>query len=45
MKYIYIYIYFLYNAPIFEHEQNGICGILEKKKFSFCIRERVVIKF
>ena len=43
MKYIYIYI-FLDSAPVFEHEQNGICGILEKIS-SFCIRERVVIKF
>ena len=40
--YIYIYIYFLDSAPVFEYEQNGICGILEKFS-SFCIRERVVI--
>ena len=38
---IYIYI-FLVSAPIFEHEQNEICGILEKFS-NFCIRERVVI--
>ena len=35
---------FLDSAPVFEHEQNGICGILEKFS-SFCIRERVVIEF
>ena len=28
----------------FAHEQNGICEILESFS-SFCIRERVVIKF
>ena len=32
-KYIYIYIYFLDSAPVFEYEQNGICGILKKKNF------------
>ena len=44
--YIYIYIFFFFfldSAPVFEHEQNGICGIL-KIFSSFCIRERVVIK-
>ena len=30
--------------PVFEHEQNGICGILESYS-SFCTRERVVVKF
>ena len=47
--YIYIYIYFFFfffldSAPVFDHEQNGICGILETFS-SFYIRERVVIKF
>ena len=35
---------FLDNAPVFEHEQNGFCGILENYS-SFCTRERIVIKF
>ena len=35
---------FLDSAPVFYHEQNEICGILENFS-SFCIRERVVIKF
>ena len=39
---IYIYIYFLDSAPVFEHEQNGFCGILENYS-SFCTRERTVI--
>ena len=38
------FFFFLDSAPVFEHEQNGICGILENFS-SFCIRERVVIKF
>ena len=42
-KYIYIYI-FLDSAPVFAHEQNEICEILESFS-SFCTRERVVIKF
>ena len=45
--YIYIYIFFFFfldSAPVFDHEQSGICGILEKIS-SFCIGERVVIKF
>ena len=42
---IYIYIFFfLDSAPVFDHEQSGICGILEKFSI-FCIGERVVIKF
>ena len=35
---------FLDSAPVFEHEQNGFCGILENYS-SFCTRERIVIKF
>ena len=32
------------SALVFEHEQNGFCGILENYT-SFCTRERIVIKF
>ena len=35
---------FMDSAPIFEHEQNGFCGILENYS-SFCTRKRIVIKF
>ena len=31
-------------CPVFEHEQNEFCGILENY-YSFCTREIIVIKF
>ena len=37
---------FLDSAPVFEHEQNGFCGILENYS-RFCTRKKkgIVIKF
>ena len=32
------------SAPVFEHEHNGFCGILESYS-SFCTREITIIKF